>query len=61
MIYGIAFTKNGSPNGDVLSWKQDSNKMDLTWNSFASALEACELSGWTGYVRYYPSGERVHD
>lgn len=58
MRYGIAFTDDGSPVGAVLNWRQK-NGQDEVWGTFADALEANDLGGWTGYVRRYPSGERI--
>ena len=57
-LYGIAFTRDGSTSAPVMGWKRDRETGEvLTWEDYAEALEAFDLSGWTGYVRIYPSGE----
>lgn len=62
--YGIVFMKDGNhpdaTGAEIMSWQQ-SNGQDETWDDFGEALEACELGGWTGYVRYYPTGDKVID
>jgi len=52
MLYGIAYTVDGSPTGKIASWNP------TTWNNLSDALEGCEADGWRGYVCQYPSGYR---
>ena len=56
--FGIAFTADGGLTTDIIGWRQK-NGADEVWDLYSEALEANDLGGWTGYVRQYPSGERV--
>lgn len=58
MLFGIAITHDGSPTGNIIGWSSHNGK-DKVWFSYAKALEANDLNGWTGYVRFYPSGLEV--
>lgn len=51
--YGIAFTHNGSPNGEIVGWKKDNAGNIQLWETRDEALEENDLSGWTGYVKEY--------
>lgn len=64
MKYGIAYTTDGGhpdsiPPTPIVGWKQKDGS-DQTWDTYGAALEANDLDGWRGYVRYYPSGKRVN-
>ena len=52
ILYGIAYTVDGSPTGKIASWNP------ATWNKLSDALEGCEADGWRGYVCQYPCGYR---
>ncbi len=68
MKFGIAYLRNldddfptGKPGEDI-HWIKDSNGNDRTWDDYGKALESNDIEyGWTGYVRYYPSGQLVKD
>ena len=61
MKYGIAFfDDDGYIIGKLIGWRQK-NGSDETWDTYADALEANDLGGWTGYVMYYPSGRKPSD
>jgi hypothetical protein len=59
-VYGIAFTRYGSPNDDIVGWWSDSsaNETHLFVNR-DDALEKCDLIGWTGYVREFQESHKV--
>lgn len=57
MRYGIAITHDGSPIGNLISWRQLESGIDSVWDSYEEALAANDLDGWRGYVRFYPSGD----
>jgi len=44
--FGIAYTSDDSPTGEVLSWKQ-ANGVNQTWKSYEDALEANDLDSLT--------------
>lgn len=60
--YGICFCQNGGhpDSHSIIGWFKNSDGQDRTWDDYSKALEALDIEyGWTGYVRYYPSGNKV--
>jgi len=58
--YGIVMFKDGEFRGEIVGWKTNADGSDRLWDDYGLALEANDIEyGWTGYVRFYPTGEVV--